>query len=263
MDAHGVLEITEKDMELASELVPVDGTQYAFGPTLAPALIPADVLAKLKVPLPPEAVSPHPTKNYLSTIKVIYVVERFNEVFGMNGWFVEDTFVAREGKMVVLKLTVRVPKYGIVKTQFGGNDNSDLGDAYKGAYTDALSKIGSYLYVGMDVYKGLADPGPAPEKKSVQKKLPPPPVNPGASKTIEEMVVKNPHAGQTATTAIGSPKKLDQVRARKLLTRAEANGWTKPDVQAYLKDKYGYQSSKDIELHRYAEIQEVFGKPKA
>jgi len=37
---------------------------------------------------------------------------------------------------------------------FGGNDNADLGDAYKGACTDALTKIGSYLEIGMDVFKG-------------------------------------------------------------------------------------------------------------
>jgi len=30
-------------------------------------------------------------------------------------------------------------------------------DAYKGACTDALTKIGSYLYIGMDVYKGLSE----------------------------------------------------------------------------------------------------------
>ena len=33
----------------------------------------------LDAPLPAEAVSPHPTKNYLSTIKAIYVTERLND----------------------------------------------------------------------------------------------------------------------------------------------------------------------------------------
>jgi hypothetical protein len=32
-----------------------------------------------------------------------------------------------------------------------------LGDAYKGAATDALTKIGSYLEIGIDVFKGLND----------------------------------------------------------------------------------------------------------
>jgi len=45
-----------------------------------PKVLPADVLEKLKAPLPPEAVSPNPDKPGLSVIKVIYVVERLNDV---------------------------------------------------------------------------------------------------------------------------------------------------------------------------------------
>lgn len=116
----------------------------------------------LKKPLPPEAIKPHPTKAYLSSIKAIYVVERFNEVFGIGGWRVNNTFVEKMDKWIVVKSTFEAPEYGIIIPDiFGGNDNSDLGDAYKGACTDALTKIGSYLGVGMDVYKGLGD---KPEK---------------------------------------------------------------------------------------------------
>lgn len=118
--------------------------------------LPADVLEKLKAPLPPEAVSPNPDKPGLSVIKVIYVVERLNDVFGLNGWHVVNQ-VVESGRMVVVKATVTIPEYRIVIEQYGGNDNPDRGDAYKGACTDALSKCASYLGVGMDVYKGLRD----------------------------------------------------------------------------------------------------------
>ena len=121
-----------------------------------PKVLPADVLEKLKAPLPPEAVSPNPDKPGLSVIKVIYVVERLNDVFGLNGWRVVNQ-VVESGPMVVVKATVAIPEYGIVIEQYGGNDNPDRGDAYKGACTDALSKCASYLGVGMDVYKGLRD----------------------------------------------------------------------------------------------------------
>jgi len=40
---------------------------------------------------------------------------------------------------------------------YGGNDNPDRGDAYKGAMTDAITKIGSFLGIGADVWK---DKGP-------------------------------------------------------------------------------------------------------
>ena len=118
--------------------------------------LPPEVLEKLKTPLPPEAVSPNPDRPGLSVIKVIYVVERLNDVFGLNGWRVVNQ-VIESGRMVVVKATVTIPEYGISIEQYGGNDNPDRGDAYKGACTDALSKCASYLGIGMDVYKGLRD----------------------------------------------------------------------------------------------------------
>jgi hypothetical protein len=120
--------------------------------------LPQDVIAKLKEPLPREAVSPNPQKPGLSVIKVIYVVERLNDVFGLNGWHV-DNEVVETGRMVVVRATLSVPRYAIAIEQFGGNDNPDRGDAYKGACTDALSKCASYLGIGMDVYKGLYEQG--------------------------------------------------------------------------------------------------------
>ena len=120
--------------------------------------LPPEFLQKLKEPLPPEAVSPNSDKPGLSSIKVIFVVERLNEVFGLNGWKMVNEVVER-GQMVVVKATLTVPKYGITVEQFGGNNNFDRGDAYKGACTDALSKCASYLGVGMDVYKGLHGEG--------------------------------------------------------------------------------------------------------
>jgi len=44
-------------------------------------LIDDDMVGELKAPLPAEAVTQHPTKTYLSSIKAIYVLERLNEVF--------------------------------------------------------------------------------------------------------------------------------------------------------------------------------------
>jgi Rad52/22 family double-strand break repair protein len=146
----------------------VNGVEHAPSSAAAPlpvtetsadtVQLPEDVKAKLKEPLPREAVSPNPQKPGLSVIKVIYVVERLNEVFGLNGWHV-DNEVVETGRMVVVRATLSIPRYAIAIEQFGGNDNPDRGDAYKGACTDALSKCASYLGIGMDVYKGLYDPG--------------------------------------------------------------------------------------------------------
>lgn len=134
-------------------------------------LISDDMRAALRKPLPPEAVKPHPTKNYLSSIKAIYVIERLNEVFGIGSWHLRSTIVNDKTSMIVVQSTLTIPAYGIELESFGGNDNGgegsknfDLGDAYKGATTDALTKICSFLEIGIDVFKGLAD-RPAEKKE--------------------------------------------------------------------------------------------------
>lgn len=142
-------------------------------------------LAALKAPLPKEAIKQHPTKPYLSSIKVIYMVERLNDVFGLGGWFVNNEVIEATEDMVVIKATFTAPEFGILVENFGGNDNSDRGDAYKGACTDALSKICSYLYVGMDVYKGHDEPArtapprrqAAPAAPATKGPVPQPPPN--------------------------------------------------------------------------------------
>jgi hypothetical protein len=121
----------------------------------------------LNRPLPPEAIAPHPSKTFLSTIKPVYVIERLNEVFGPGGWCTEYDVIEspQDKKMVVVRLTFTVDEYGIRLQQFGGNDNVDRGDAYKGASTDALTKIASLLGIGADVWKngkGEHHTAPAP-----------------------------------------------------------------------------------------------------
>lgn len=104
--------------------------------------------------LPLEALQPIPGKPYLTSIKGIYVTERFNEVFGVGGWRVKVEFVERKEDAVVVKVIFEVTEKNIYYECYGGNNNKDLGDAYKGATTDALTKIGSYLGVGLEVFKG-------------------------------------------------------------------------------------------------------------
>lgn len=104
--------------------------------------------------LPAEAVKPHPSKTYLSTIKPMYVIDVLNEAFGMGEWKMEVYPINFVGKFAVAKVIFTVEKENIHLEQFGGSDNADVGDAYKGAATDALTKIASYLGVGASVYKG-------------------------------------------------------------------------------------------------------------
>ena len=176
--------------------------------------------------LPKEAVKKHPTKTYLSAIKAVYVTERFTNVFGVGKWttHVEKEHLDLNTGMVVVKVTFQVPELKIYYECYGGNDNGginsknfDLGDAYKGATTDALTKIGSYLGVGIKVFKGLGDV-PAGNK--------PPTTKPTTGKT-DELPWCN--VGDKAwIKAISKGMALDELR--KFYKVSKANG------TQYLKD---------------------------
>lgn len=120
----------------------------------------------LNTPLPPEALKQHPSKSFLTTINPIYVIERLNQVFGVGQWqvHVEEVTTMPSGKnvMVVTKTCFEVEEYGIHLEAYGGNDNADLGDAYKGSMTDAITKIGSYLGIGAHVWKNQGTPNGKP-----------------------------------------------------------------------------------------------------
>jgi len=117
---------------------------------------------QLRAALPKEATKPHPSKVFLTAIKAIYVVERLNDVFGVGSWETKSKAISVNDKgMVVVHSRLIIPEYGIKLEAFGGNDNGgensknfDLGDAYKGACTDAFTKMCSYLEIGIEIFKG-------------------------------------------------------------------------------------------------------------
>lgn len=122
----------------------------------------------LNEPLPKEALKQHPSKKYLTTINPAYVIERMNNVFGVGGWVVKAEVVeATPGdKMIVVHITIAFPEYPtFVVTAFGGNDNPDRGDAYKGAETDAFTKACSKLGIGLHIWKN--EPTPTAVKKQI------------------------------------------------------------------------------------------------
>lgn len=130
-----------------------------------------ELYTKLSSPLPDAALKPHPTKSFLTQILPAFVIERLNEVFGIDGWHAEYEDIeshdyeqqTKDGPviktMIVKKchLSVRINDIWHMIEQYGGNDNDDRGDAHKGAATDALTKCASYVGVGLYVYKGELD----------------------------------------------------------------------------------------------------------
>lgn len=133
-------------------------------------MITEDIRKQLRAPFPSEAISQHPTKTFLSTIKAIYVTERLNDVFGIGGWNVEhkimsdsEDYVTVEGRIIYgldedKERFLRATPY-----QYGGHKktgtNTEPADGYKSAVTDCISKCASYLEIGIDVFKGKVSPG--------------------------------------------------------------------------------------------------------
>ncbi len=137
-------------------------------------IIPDDVRAKLREPFPPEAIKPHPTKTYLSTIKAIYITERLNDVFGIGGWTLTHEIVSDSPEYVSVRgrIILNEPYDFQTLDQYGGHvktgTNTEPADGYKSSVTDCLSKCASYLEIGIDIFKGLAAP-PKTENKSFSK----------------------------------------------------------------------------------------------
>ncbi len=130
-----------------------------------------EIRKQLRAPFPPEAITPHPTKTYLSTIKAAYVMERLNDVFGICGWTIEHTIVSDDTDYVVVVGCIYLPEFELrTPDQYGGHGKTGKGtepaDGYKSAVTDLMSKSASYLEIGIDVFKGRnGTPGKKQAKK--------------------------------------------------------------------------------------------------
>lgn len=153
----------------------------------------AEQVAMLNELLPAKALKQHPTKAFLTTINSIYVTERLNNVFGVGAWRVKPELQEADGKMVVVKTTLTIPEYGIEYECYGGNDNADRGDAYKGAVTDAITKIGSWLGIGAEVWKNEAGKQTAPRQQpaQAQQQKPQPTAQPSKKQLTLEQVKAN------------------------------------------------------------------------
>lgn len=137
----------------------------------------------LDAPLPAEAIKPREGKKNMSSINAIFVTERLNDTFGVGSWriktevvseknFVQSTKNGQKSKtMVVCKTTFEIPEYGVYYECFGGNDNDDYGDAFKGATTDAITKIGSYLGIGAHVWKNNPNAAAEEEERNAVQKV--------------------------------------------------------------------------------------------
>lgn len=127
-----------------------------------------------------------------------YVIRTLNEALGWDWDFVADSeeLIMNGDKPFEVKvrgtLTVRMDGRAITKTQYGcqpieflrdGTKPVSIGDAYKGAATDAMKKCASLLGIALDLYDSDYKPekyadGPEPVRAVKLEGMQPQPTNP-------------------------------------------------------------------------------------
>lgn len=153
-------------------------------------------------PLPKEAVKANPARPGMSSVNAIYITERLNEVFGVGGW----SFTVSEGEGTPFTQTTkngdRAMYKGLIKGRLelsngavyeavASSDNSDEGDALKGAGTDALTKCCSWLGIASYVWKNQTHDVATAEWAAKWKKYNESLQEPAASKKIADSTHSN------------------------------------------------------------------------
>ena len=108
-----------------------------------------------------------------TSIDAYYVIERLNDIFGLDGWVVEAHEWVRSDSSVACigTLTANVKdKQSEVITRHGVGDatviKGNVAEAYKKAFTNLISKTASYIEIGLDVYQGKHADDPYLDKQS-------------------------------------------------------------------------------------------------
>lgn len=112
------------------------------------------------------------------------IIDAMNEVFGIGGWGFEEVSneLMLDGggmpTMAIAEVYVHITGVDFRPKAFGQSrvTRGDIGDAKKGAQTDAIKKALSYFSVGNRAYLGMLDktksaPRPAPSNKITEKQV--------------------------------------------------------------------------------------------
>lgn len=152
-----------KPVDLETSLI--EGRQRELN-AMKPSLNGADeraIYEALKADFPKEAFSKDTSRGFaLTSVKAQYVVERLNDVLGFMNW-------SHGGEHKLTDDGSGVLFHGALVVSINGKQNrffstgyaklgKNLGDAYKSAKTDSLSKAASQIGVANDTFKGLIDP---------------------------------------------------------------------------------------------------------
>lgn len=109
----------------------------------------------------------HDTYSGYTGYKPQFVIDAMNKVFGIGNWGFEEiqTEVAQDKdslpQLAIVQVKVWLKNIGFMPVGWGQSriTRGDLGDAKKGAQTDAIKKALSYFSIGNRAYHGLLGNG--------------------------------------------------------------------------------------------------------
>lgn len=119
------------------------------------------IYSKLSKPLPKQAFHTFSKEETgfeydITSHNYQYVVNRLNEVLGLNNWSItEDYNQVEPGYNVVKKISLHI-RFGdieAVRWAFGGGKSRDLADAHKAAVTNGLKKAAALFGIGKETYE--------------------------------------------------------------------------------------------------------------
>ncbi|PCI45922.1 MAG: hypothetical protein COB41_00600 [Proteobacteria bacterium] len=146
----------------------------------------------------------------LTSVKAQYIVERLNEAVGVMNWTFGGDFKETDNGVIymgVLVLTINGRQNRQFAPGYAAN-KKNLGDTYKSAHTDSLSKAASKYGVANSVFKGLVEP-PGATKRST-------------TRTTKKTVSKTASTVETAKdtpTATKKPSSFQTRRTRPTLSK--------------------------------------------
>jgi len=193
----------------------------------------------------PENIS-EDTYSGMTGYKPQHVVEAMNAVFGLGGWGFEElsnVLTGPEQNLAVAQVKVWITGVETNPTAWGQSrvTRGDLGDAHKGAQTDAIKKGLSYFGIGSRAYLGLLQGGGKTMK--TPQAISTPKVAPSASGEV---------TGHTEPKATES-----QLRYLVQLFGAVSGfSWENPDVEVYANLNH-YLKIKKVDAETIVDVKEL------
>lgn len=191
----------------------------------------------LTAEFPEEALSIDDSRGFdLTSVKAQYVIERLNEVLGYGEWNFRGTY-ERTDRGVIFHGVLRIWVHDrwIEHESIGYSaDKKNLGDTYKSARTDCMSKAASYFGVANSVFKGKIRPVKGASKTERRERKPPQddPLymgtedqKPEFSRMAKMQRITDPHIIRIASTyCLRTPMSKVPAKIREFLTRTAQGG---------------------------------------